>query len=131
DLALGLDELDALDCRRRLRVAEIRVERQALLADKESGVRADEAGQVADVDRVRDEERLLERAAQPLDPVVHARPARNSSASRYPSGPLPTMRWAARSEMTETRRQSSRSSTFERCTSTIGTSKSSSASRIA
>ena len=67
------------------------------------------------------------RSRRPFTP----RPARKASASPVALGPLPMIRFAARSEMTEKRRHSSRSSMFERCTSTTGTAKSSSASRIA
>jgi hypothetical protein len=44
---------------------------------------------------------------------------------------LPITRFAAKSAISDTRRHSSRSSTFDRCTSTTGTVKSSTASRIA
>ena len=52
---------------RRLDVAEVGEEAHAVRLDEERGVRAVEAGQVEDVDEVRDEERLLEQLPQPVD----------------------------------------------------------------
>ncbi len=137
-----LDELDALDGAGGVAVAEVGEEQHPLGLDDERRVRAAQPRQVAHVDEVRDDQRLeasrpgrgevREPLAQPLDARAHRCPStRNSSASRYPSGPLPMIRLAARSATTEKRRHSSRSSTFDRCTSTSGTSSSSSASRIA
>ena len=80
--ALRLDDLDALDGARRLEVAEVGEELDALLVDEQRRVRALEAGEVDDVLRVRDEERLLERLPQAGDPVVHAFSLRYSSAMR-------------------------------------------------
>src|SRR6266511_1421800 len=127
----GDPELDAFDLLACLRVAEVAEQPYTVRLEDEGGVRALEAGQVADVDRERDEERLLEPSLQLLEAAVHADSFRNSSASRYPSGPLPMMRRAARSAMTECFRHSSRAPMSERCTSTTGTRKSSTASRIA
>jgi hypothetical protein len=84
DVALRLLELDAGDVLRSGRVPEIGEQAYAIGLDEEDRVRASKAGQVADVRRVCDEQRLLERSAKAFDAVVHARrPAtRNSSASR-------------------------------------------------
>src|SRR5204862_270466 len=77
--------------------------------DQHRRVRAREAGEVADVRRSRDEEGLFEALAQADDSLVHARPwARNSSACRYPSGPLPITRSVAISSSTDWRRHRSR-----------------------
>ena len=81
-IALQQLDLDALDGARALRVAEVGEQANAVGLDQQRRVRADEAGQVADVGRRADEERLLERLAQPIDAAVHCLPARNSSASR-------------------------------------------------
>ena len=67
-----LHRLDALDRLRRLDVAEVGEEPHAARLDEERGVRAVEAGQVEDVDGVRDEERLLEQLLQTFDPVSHS-----------------------------------------------------------
>src|SRR5205085_1417576 len=131
DVALRLGELDALDGAAGVGVAEVAEELGPLRLDEKRGVRAGEADEVADVGAARDEERLLEQRTQPVDAGHRRLSARNSSASRYPSGPLPTTRVAAISVSTECRRHSSRSSMFDRCTSTTGASISSSASRIA
>src|SRR6266487_3555959 len=80
-------------------------------------VRADEAGQVAHVRRCGDDQRLVELLDQFFGAGVHLPSARYSSASRYPSGPLPITRFFARSEMREFRRHSSRASMFDRWTS--------------
>src|SRR5437868_7921093 len=68
---LGLHRLDALDGLRRLEVAEVGEEPRALRLDEQGDVSAVETGQVEDVDRVRDQERLLEELAQPFDPLTH------------------------------------------------------------
>ena len=61
DVALRLGDLDVLDRAGRFEVAKVGVERRrALGLDEQGAVRALEARQVADVDRVRDEERLGE-----------------------------------------------------------------------
>src|SRR6266540_4542664 len=127
----GDPELDAFDLLACLRVAEVAEQPYAVRLDDEGWVGALEAAQVADVDRERDEERLVEPSLQLPEATVHPASLRNSSASRYPSGPLPMMRRAARSAMTECFRHSSRAPMSERCTSTTGTRKSSTASRIA
>ena len=128
---LRLDELHSLDRAAELRVTEVAEEPYLVGLDHERRVRALEADEVADVDEIRDEQRLFQARLEALDAGHAGCSARNSKASRYPSGPLPTMRHAATSAITEWRRQSSRSSMFERCTSTTGASNSSSASRIA
>src|SRR5712691_2601764 len=132
---LRLLELHAFDGARRLRVAEVAEQASAVLLDQERSVRAPEPEEVEDVRWVGDEQRLLEHLPQTLDARVHrAAPTcwtMNSSASRYPSAPLPSTRFAARSATTDVRRHSSRSLMFERCTSTMGASNSSRASRIA
>src|SRR5206468_7115398 len=112
-----LDELDAGHATGGVRVAKVGEEPCPVRLDEERCIRALEPRQVADVDRVRDEQRLLERRAQAVEAAAHFLLARKSSASRYPSGPLPITRCSTRSAMTENRRQSSRSSTFDRCTS--------------
>ena len=61
--------------------------------------------------------------------VEHSPPERMRVEST--SGPFPTIRVSTTPSSTEKRRHSSRSSMFERCTSTTGTVKSSIASRIA
>ncbi len=128
--AFGDGELDPFDPARRLRIAEVAEEPHVAGLDEDGGVRALEPGQVADVRRRGDEEWLLEQVTKTVDSIGHLF-TRNSSASRYPSGPFPTTRWATRSEITDCRRHSSRSSTLERWTSTTGASNSSTASRIA
>jgi len=79
--ALRLDELDALDCPRGLGVAEVGEEPHALGLDEQRGVRAGEADEVAHVDAVGDEQRLLEARAQAVDPAHRASTARYCSAS--------------------------------------------------
>ena len=101
-VALRVDELDAFDRASRLRVAEVGVEPDAVGLDDERRVRAGEAAQVADVRRVRDEERLLETLEEPVYPAVHVAAPRNSSASRYPTGPRPRTRFSASGAITET-----------------------------
>jgi hypothetical protein len=75
-------DLDTFHGPRALRVAEVREQPDAVGLDEESRIGADETGQVADVRGRADEQRLLERLAQPVDALVHRVPARNSSASR-------------------------------------------------
>ena len=128
--ALDLDELDPFDPSAGLGVPEVGKEHCAFAVDEERGVRATEPGQVEDVHRHRDEQWLLDLPAQVVD-SVHVVSIRYARASRYPSAPFPSTRFAARSATTEWRRHSSRSSGLERCTSTIGTASSSSASLIA
>ncbi len=86
DVAVGLDDLEAAERFRRLDVAAVRRQHEAVAADQDRGVRAREAREVADVDRIRDEERGcaqgVELAAQELDPGVHACSFRYVSASR-------------------------------------------------
>ena len=130
-LAPALDELDVQEGARRFGIAEVREQADPLGLDDDGDVRADEAGQVAHIGGGGDDQRLLELRDQFFGAGVHLPSARYSSASRYPSGPLPITRFLARSEMTDFRRHSSRASMFERWTSTTGTSKSSTASRSA
>ena len=101
-VALRVDELEAVDRAGRLRVPEVGVEADSLGLDEERRVRAREAAQVADVRGVRDEERLFEALTEPVDAAVHVAAPRNSSASRYPSGPCPRIRFAASGAITET-----------------------------
>ncbi len=70
--ALRLHRLDTLDGPCRLDVAEVGEEAHPVGLDEQRGVRAVEAGQVADVDEIRDQQRLLEELAQPFDPVAHS-----------------------------------------------------------
>src|SRR5262249_46237292 len=117
-----------------LDVAEVGEDAQSVRLDEQRGVRAVQLGEGPDVDRVGDEQRRLDQGADTVETRPHRAltdEARNSRASRYPSGPFPITRFAAKSAIRDTRRHSSRSSTFERCTSTTGTAKSSTASRIA
>src|SRR4051794_8660750 len=71
EVARRLDELGALDRPRRLGVAEVAEEEDAVGLDEDSRVRTGEAGQVDDVGWRRDEQRLLERLAQAFDALVH------------------------------------------------------------
>ena len=138
---VALDDLDVdpFDGARRLCVAPIRHEHDLLVLHEHECVRALEPRQVADVDRVGDEERCdfepLQLGAETLDALVQDLTfplcARNTRASWYPVGPLPITRCETTSSITDTRRQSSRFVMSERCTSTTETLKSSSASRIA
>src|SRR5207248_2206108 len=105
-------------------------ETDVVALDEERAVRAFEADEIDDVHRVRDEQRLLEPFLQPCQAIVHAFSFRYSRPSRYPSAPWPTKRVATRSRITEFFLHSSRSSTFERCTSTSGIVSGSSASWI-
>ena len=76
-------ERDAFDRARRLGIAEVRVERRVPRGvDEHRRVRAREPGQVADVDEVRDEQRLLEPSRQPFDPVHVSLSAASSSSAR-------------------------------------------------
>jgi hypothetical protein len=70
-IALGFDELDALDLAPPLRVAIVGEEPDALGLDEESCVRAVQPAQVEDVALVGDEERLLEPFAEAIDAIVH------------------------------------------------------------
>ena len=132
---LGLHQLDPIKLLGGLHIAAVRGQYEPVAADDEGCVRALEAREIADVDRLRDEETAgaesVERGLQATPAVGHPRSFRNASASWYPSGPLPMMRWVTTSAMTECRRHSSRSSMFERCTSTTGAEQSSNASRMA
>jgi hypothetical protein len=69
---LRQDSFDAVEGLSSLDVAEVRVEPCPVRLDEERSVRAVEAGQVEDIDEVRDEERLLEQVAEPVDPLAHA-----------------------------------------------------------
>ena len=80
--ALRLHDLDAFDRARGLDVAEVGEELHALLIDEQRGVRAVEAGEIDDVLRVRDEERLLDQRAEAFDASVHAFSFRYSRAIR-------------------------------------------------
>src|SRR5262249_9767225 len=60
EVALRVDELDAFDLAGGLCVAEVGVEPDAIGLDDERGIRAHETAEVANVGRVRDEERFLE-----------------------------------------------------------------------
>jgi hypothetical protein len=77
----GLRDLEPVECAGPLGVAEVGEEAHTLRLDERGGVRAREAGQVADVDEARDEQRLLEQRLQALD-AGHEPRTRNSSASR-------------------------------------------------
>ena len=79
---LRLHHLDTLDGRRRGDVAEVGKQLDALLVDEQCGVRALEAGEIDDVLRVRDEERLLDQGAEAVDASVHAFSFRYWRASR-------------------------------------------------
>ena len=71
-VALRLDDLDAVDCARSLEIAKVGEEPDAVAVDDERGVRAVEADEVDDVHRVRDEQRLLELFLQTCKAIVHA-----------------------------------------------------------
>ena len=133
DRARRLLERHAVDVARRLCVAEVGVEgRLPRGIDEDRRVRADEAGQVADVDEARDEERLVQAAREALDPRhPFLRSASRPSACRYPSIPSPITRPVGSPSRTVCRRQSSRASMSEMWTSTTGPANGSSASRIA
>ena len=74
-------ELDVRHALAGLRIAEVAEEPSAARLDQQRRVRAVEPGQVADVDRGGDEERLLDPLLQLLEPVIAAS-FRYSSASR-------------------------------------------------
>jgi hypothetical protein len=76
EVAPGFLDLHPFDLPRPLRVTEVGEEPYALGFDQHGCIRALEPGQVPDVDRRRDEERLLEQLAEAIYPR-----ARNSSAS--------------------------------------------------
>jgi hypothetical protein len=78
---LDLDELHAFDLAGSLRVAEVGEQQRTGVVHEQRRVRAHEAREVADVDRRRDEQRLLEQGAQAIDPV-HRLVVREASASR-------------------------------------------------
>jgi hypothetical protein len=82
DRARRLDELDALDGLGRRLVAEVREEACALELHEQYRVRALESRQVVEVDGARDQQRLLEPRAQPLEPAHEPPVHRNSRASR-------------------------------------------------
>ena len=69
---LRLHRLDALDRLRLLDVAEVGEEAHPIRLDEQRGVGAVQAGQVEDVDRVRDQQWLLEQPPQTFDPLAHA-----------------------------------------------------------
>src|SRR6476620_3944152 len=105
-----------------LGVAEIGQAQAQPLTANTSSIRAGEPGQVADVGQLGDEEavepglgqqRLAAVAAGLHQPAPSSR-ASSSSASRYPSGPLPATLASTKPSKTESRRQSSRASTSER-----------------
>ena len=60
EVAARLDRLDAADRPCAVRVPEVREELNAVALDEQRGIRAVEAAEIADVHRVRDEERLLD-----------------------------------------------------------------------
>src|SRR5439155_17035099 len=102
---LRLLELHAFDGARSLRVAEVAEEASAVLLDQERSVRAPEPEEVEDVRWVGDDQRLLEHLPETLDAGVHrAAPTcwtMNSSASWYPSAPLPRMRFRSEEHTSE------------------------------
>jgi hypothetical protein len=75
-VALGLDDLDALDRAGGFEVAPVRSEDEAVASNDERRVRALEADQVADVDRPRDEKarrsEIVQLGSQPLDALGQA-----------------------------------------------------------
>ena len=94
DVAPGHDELDVRHLPGALGVAEVREQARPLGLDQQRRVRAREAGQVADVDEARDEERRLDRLLEPREPSSCAlRPG-----TRAPRGirPGPCRRCASR-----------------------------------
>ncbi len=136
DVALGLEDLDSLQAARGREVAVVGREHRRVAREEHGGVRALEPGQVVDVRRRGDEERLdpehVELGAELFAAdLAHADSARWTSASRYPSGPLPITRKVTISSRTEKRRHSSRLLMSDRWTSTTGAANSSTASRIA
>jgi hypothetical protein len=70
-VALRLHRLDARDGACRLDVAEVREQPDAVALDEERAVRAVEADEVLDVDRVRDEQRPVEPLLQSADTIAH------------------------------------------------------------
>ena len=80
--ALGLDELDPLDRPAELGVAEVAEQAHPVGLDDQGRVGAVEVDEVADVDEVRDDQRLFEARLQALETGHAARSARNSRASR-------------------------------------------------
>src|SRR5439155_6824778 len=69
--ALRLLELDPIDGASGLGVAEVAEQAHVLGLDEERCIRALEADEIEDVDRVGDEQRFLERLLQSPDSVVH------------------------------------------------------------
>src|SRR5205809_7362693 len=63
-------------------VAEVAEEPYSVALGEQGGVRAVEAGEVADVHGRHDEQRIVEARAQTLDALAHALTTRYSSASR-------------------------------------------------
>ena len=128
-----------------LDIAEVGQEEPFLGRDEAGAIAAREAGEVAHVEQVGHEQAvelaLGEQLHQPVPARLHGVHGLHvhpcipsfsiSSASRYPSTPLPCTEPRQRSRITDTRRHSSRSSTADRWTSTAGTAATSSASRIA
>ena len=80
--APGLHGLHSLDRARRLDVAEVGEELDALVVDQQDRVRAVEADEIEDVLGIRDEQRLLELLAQACHTVGHAFSFRYWRASR-------------------------------------------------
>ena len=120
-----------------LDVAKVGDEHPRVRPDQRDAVAAGVAGEVADIERTRDEQHVDAGVGKQIDQAVGTRAhaasssRTRSSASRYPSGPLPATRAMHSSEITDWRRHASRESTSDRCTSTAGSPVSSSASRIA
>src|SRR6185369_8136864 len=121
-------------------VAEVGEEQPLVARSHEcEAVRAAEAGQPPHVDEVGHQQRVelaLGELGGDAVGTVHRSHSPSSSlmrvnAVRYPSTPSPLTVATQRSRMTETRRNSSRASTSERCTSTVGSAAISSASRMA
>src|SRR5919204_706565 len=136
-LLLAAHALEVRDLALRpLHVAEVGDEEPLLRSHQTEPVRPPEAGQVADVDDVRDEQRVELALPQSIDEPIRARgahgpssPFSSSRASLYPSTPLPCTCPTQTSLMTEWRLHSSRLSMSDRCTSTAGSPLSSIASR--
>ena len=103
-----------------LGVAEVCQEGACPRADQREAVGAAVAGQVADVDEVRDQQQVdtdrLQLVGQALCACAHpvSSFSRIFSASRYPSAPLPDTVATHRSDTTEVCRQASRVDTAER-----------------
>ena len=76
EIALGLDELDAVDRASALGIPKVGEEPDTILLDEERRIRALQAGEVAHIGRIRDEQRLLELFAQAIDSIVHDDSAR-------------------------------------------------------